>query len=779
MFRHTSKFLLLFTALVLAGCANFQKSRTEDTLASGEERPMPFSKVGLSRQAKTLDTTPIVVDDAQQNNTAAPDRELNFPGRITSQKSDDELQMPYPNNLIKGIPDPATEVSVQLAFNAADLSEVVAAFAAPTLLNFSYLIDPAVKGAVTLSVDTSMTAQAAWETFEHILWLSGAYASMNSGFIHILPFSKMPQERRLFADHDAQPNVVVDFTTIRYKKSGDVAAQLKPFITDGASITDLTDSNTLVIVEAPANIDKLREIISRIDNKGEREWPTGTFQCREVEADVLVEELLQLLPVLGFPVATGAGTSGGAIKVVALPRVGCIIVSAALPEVVTEVGKWVKVLDRSDMMDKEEIFFYNVTHTTVDKLASAMQAFFNTTITYNSSTLSGNTSSGSASTNSSSSGFSNSASSSNRRNSSSNSTTRRSTTSTANRNTSTTTTTSSNTKKDENEKLTTSVFDAEIIVFADQESNRLTIKTTPRSWALIKAFLDRHDVPSRQVSIKAIIAEVTLDKSTEFGVSYAASKLFSHARTKGSGAWAGAGAVGEILGNLDGTAVTTALQSWNNGGLNLILQHANDPIAIVHAIAGEGRTKVLSEPQLLVVSGSEAFLQAGEQIAVPSETTNYTTSSGNTSTNYEYKDIGVIMTVTPYITAGNEVRMTIEQEVSAVAAGSTTTTGGSTAPNFTTKKVATEMTVKDNSTILMGGMIKNQQMLTRSGIPFLKDIPLLGYLFGFDSQINTRTELLILITVNVIDNENFQDELIRRYKTSLEIIAESQEAETY
>ncbi len=772
MYSFAKKCLLLATAatILLSGCATSKNQADQEQLATGETRPLPFAKITLDRKASTLSDAPIHVDDSQDKKSISPDRNFAFPGRISNRETNDKLRTPYPNNLLKGIPDPNTQVTVQLAFNAADLSEVVAAFAAPSLLNFSYLVDPSVKGAVTLSVDTQMTAKDAWQTFEHILWLSGAYASMNSGFIHILPFDKMPRERRLFATHSIQPNVVVDFTTIRYKKSADIANQLKPFITEGASITDLPDSNTLVIVEAPANIEKIRELVSRLDSKGEREWPCGTFQCSEVEADILADELQQLLPVLGYPVATGTGASGGAIKLVALPRVGCIIVSAALPEVVNEVGKWIKAIDRSDMLDKEEIFFYNVTHTTVDKLASAMEAFFNTTITYNSSTLSG----GSTSSSSKSSSSSLTSSSS----SSSNSSSSRSTTSTRNTSSNRNNKSSNNKNKDKDDKLTTSVFDTEVIVFADQESNRLTIKTTPRTWSLIKAFLDRHDVPSRQVSIKAIITEITLDKSTEFGVSYAASQLIKHNSIVGSGAYAGAGQIGELFKDAAGTAVTSMLQNWGSAGLGLVFQKGTDPLALVTAVAGEGRTKILSEPQLIVVSGSEAYLQAGQQIAVPTETTNYTNSSGNTSTNYEYKDVGVIMTVTPYITAGNEVRLTIQQEVSAVEASSTNT-NNSQAPNFSTKKISTEMTVKDNSTILMGGMIKNSETVTRSGIPFLRDIPILGLLFGYDNRINIRTELLVLITVNVIDPENFQDELIRRYKNSLEEIAKSQKSETY
>lgn len=754
--------IIAMGAMLLAvSCAHQGTPKGAQGKNPDQQKALPFTDT-ISHEAPKLETTPLHVEDEEEKDVKQINRDVELPTRTSNKADEQSLNTPYPDNLIKGLPDPKTEVSVVLAFNAADLSEVVASFANPELLNFSYLIDPAVKGAVTLSVDTTMTAEQAWATFEHILWLSGAYASMNTGFIHILPFEKMPQERKLFAP-EAQPNVVVDFVPIKFKKSSEIAALIKPFMTEGATATDLVDSNTLVIVEAPANIQKLRELIDRLDNKGEREWPCSTFQCHEVDASVVAEELNTLLPVLGFPVSTTTGASGGAIKVVALPRVGCIVVSAVLPEVVEEVGRWVKALDRSDLMDKEEIYFYNVARTTVSRLADALGTFFNTETVISSAGTSSNSSRSTSRTSSANS--MNSTSSNNTNNT-------RNTTSTRNNN---------NNRNQNNQntvasQLSTTVFETPVKVFADEESNRLTIKTTPRTWNLIKAFLERHDVPSRQVAIKAIIADVSLDKSTEFGVTYAAQKMFTQGQWKGSGAWAGAGPATNLKGTDE--AIIDALNAWNSNGLGLIFQKAKDPLGLVTAVAGEGRTKILSEPQLVVVSGQEGKLQAGEQIAVPSQSTSYTSSSGNTSTNYEYKDIGVIMTVTPNITAGNEVRLEIEQEVTAVASSSTNT-NGITAPNFTKKDVSTVMTVKDNSTILMGGMIRNNETITKSGIPFLKDIPYLGWIFGHDQRQNVRSELLILITVNVIDNENFQDELIRRYKDSLDEIAKHQNDARY
>ncbi len=763
--------LCLAMAFAGVGCGTMKgtdAAPAEATAAEGEPRPLPFENL-VTREATKLQDDPIKVDDSYYAmDQEAMGRELELPARQSSREGDGALKMPYPDNLLKGLPDPDASVELKLAFNAADLSDVVAAFAAPEMLNFSYIVDPSVKGAVTLSVDTSMTARDAWETFEHILWLSGAYASMNAGFIHILPFEKMPQERRIFADHAVQPNVIVDFIPIKYRRSADVLAQLRPFMTAGASATDSVDTNTLIIVEAPANIEKLRELVALLDSKGERDWPCRAFQCSEVDADIVATELQSLLPVLGFPVAPATGASGGAVKVVALPRVRCVVVSAAMQEVVNEVGKWVKILDRSDTMDREEIFFYNAEHATVGTLCNALSAFFNAEVTISETS----SSSSRSSSLSSSSRSSNSSSNRNRTTGGSSTGTSGTTGTTGTSGTARARTTTSGANRNGEETVNKTVFETPVTVFGDEELNRLTVKTTPRTWVLVKTFLKRHDEPPRQVSIKAIIADITLNNNTEFGVTYAMTKLLHRNRYGVGGAIAGAGSPA-ILGTA--TELAEPLRTWSSGdGLGLIFSEGNDPLAVVRAVAGNGNTKILSEPHLVVVSGSQASIQSGEQVAVPTQTTNYTSSSGNMSTNYDYKDIGVLMTVTPYITAGNAVRLTIEQEVTYMKANSYS----STAPDFTKKKVTTEMTLQDASTILLGGMIRNADTLTRTGIPLLKDIPVLGYLFGSTIHRTERTELMVLITVNVIDSENFQDELIRRYKASLEEIA-SHQSESY
>ena len=741
--------------LALTGC------QTDSQPDPNVKKPLPFTKLAVPK-AELLDESPLGVEAVnveEDFKRKEGERKITIPARTQTSRPEIGVN-DYPIGVIKGITDPEEEVTFEINLDNAQITEMVSLFASKEILNFSYLVDPAVKGAVTVNISTTMKAKEVWSTMQHLLWLSGAYASPTYGFINILPFDKMPRERGLFADHEAQPNVEVLFIPIHFKKSADVINILKPFMTDGASATDLADSNTVLIVEAPENCRKLQELIKYLDTRGEAEWPVRCFQCREVESDSVATELQALLPVLGMPVAAATGPSGGAVKVVSLPRLGSIVVSASMEAVLDEVATWVKILDRTDMMDKEEIFFYNVRHSTVDTLSASLDAFFNTTTSSSPSTSSSSTSSRASS---------NTRTTTNRNrttttNTSNTTNTRNNTATTNNRNlTNRTTTNRTGTTTNANNQtvpaLHATVFDTDVTVFTDNESNRLTVKTTARTWKMIQAFLKRQDVPPRQVSIRAIITDVSLTKATEYGISYALSKWF------GSKEQNQFDVMFNPIGNLDVESQVTDFMT--SAGIGFLFKNTfGDPIAAVKAVAGEGNTKILSEPHMLAVSGAEAQISVGKKVAIPTESTTYSSSTDSMRSNYEYVDTGVIMKVTPYITAGNDVRLVISQEVSSAEE----VTNINIPPTIVNKTMSTEMVVPDNSTLLMGGMIQTENSDSNAGIPLLKDIPWIGKLFRLNKDSKTRTELLVLLTVNVIDNKSPQEELVRRYKASLEEI---------
>ncbi|NOY82156.1 MAG: hypothetical protein GXP31_14255 [Kiritimatiellaeota bacterium] len=715
--------------LLAAGCRT-PSGGPDKSAAGASPKPPPVGlpQMGLPA-AKTSDDTPLRVNEIAPQRAEGEKEKFILPERNTAGTPEVKIGE-YPDKLIKGVQDPDKKIPVQLNFDASPLTEVVEMFSA--LLTFDYLIDPSLKGAVTMTVDTEMTAREAWELFEHILWLSGAYASRNPGFIHIMPFSKMPQERRLLTPRQPQANVEVAFVPIYNTKSSEIAGLIKPFLTDGATATDIPRLNSLLIVEAPANMAKLRELILRLDAKGEAEWPQVCIPCHQVDVETILEELKALLPVLGLPVSDKP-ESGGAIKLAALPRLQVIVASAALKEVLDEVERWVRLLDKENTAEQENIFFYNVKHSTADHLNEALGVFFNT---------SGSTTSKPSQTKSISAKGTPNAS--------------------RTRRTASSRTPIRNRKSSQQQGQPTTIFDTPLMVYADTEQNRLTIRTTPRAYAMVEALLKRLDIPPRQVMIQAVIAEITLNKSTEFGFTYAARKRLRE------------GSDTDFKAAIVNTAVAaTPLVGNVDNGAAFLFKKSDDELAFIKAVAGDTNVRVLSAPQVLATSDQEAVINVGNKVPIiTGDYTNTASTSATTGSTYrsiQYEDTGIILTVTPHITAGNEIKIEAKQEVSDAVK---TESSGIDSPTIQRRTIETTLVLPDGGTALLGGLIRTRSDKSRNGVPVLMDLPGVGFLFRTNATVSQRTELLILISANIVESETATDRLARRYQTALEEIRE-------
>ncbi len=724
-------------------------------------------------QAELLDETPLNVREitpeggevARQVFAPPERRETSRPSRFVTE---------YPENLIKGMVDADQQLEVQFSLDAMQISEIVPLYA--NLLNFSYLVDPGVKGAVTMTVDSTMTAREVWEMFEHVLWLAGAYASRNPGFVHIMPFNKMPQERRLLGRHDPQANVHVQLVAIFNTKSAEMAGMIQPFVTPGAAITNIARLNSLLVVEAPTNMPKLLDLIEILDGPGESAWPHLCIQCREVDAEVVRQELEMLLPVIGFSVSK-ATPSGGELKLTTLPRLQVIVASAAVKEVLEEVERWIKMLDREDAAEQESIFFYNVRHSSAERLSEMLSVFFNASATQSTRvSTSRSTSTRAQDTTASAIGGS-----------------RTQTAAQPPAVAARQTTTTAGGARGGESSATESVFETPVVVYVDDVQNRLTIRTTQRTYAVVKALLERQDVPPRQVMIEAVIAEITLGANTQYGFAYAAKhhgSWWTGYNTTGVNIDAGLPKTGDeasaatqytITKTTEGTtteltaAVDTAAKLFNFAidkaafgvGGATALQLKDDSLAFIKAVAGDSNTRIISAPQIMAATGEEARIEVGKEIAViTSEYYGGTTSDRAT---YEYRNTGTILTVTPYITAGNQVRVNIEQEVSSVIESNRTEL---TSPDISKKNLRTSLIIPDGGTVMMGGLIDTVRGESHTGIPYLKDIPYLGWLFRSNNKNSARQELLVLITVHVVDPASLSttEKLVRRYEAAIKEI---------
>lgn len=712
--RRTGMILTLTSLILLAGAGC--QTVTPDDESATESMESAIPSAGLPKAA-VPDESPLHVRDVVPPRTKDLDGMSSLPQTKGEARPDAPPETTYPDNLIKNIADPDETVEVVLNFDAAPLTEIVPLFS--ELLNFSYLIDPSVKGAVTMTVESEMKAKEAWQMFEHILWLAGAYASRNPGFIHILPFEKMAQERRLLVKHDPKANVEVAFVPVRFAASSELVSNIKPFLTNGATLTDIPRLNSLLVVESPENMPKIRALIDRLDKKGEANWPHRTIQCRYVDADVVVDEMNQLLPVLGFPVSNKT-PSGGRVKLTALPRLQIVVVSAAVPEVLDEVERWIDLLDKEDMAEQESLFFYNVKHSDVESLTDAVDTFFP-----NSATTSRQPRTTNQSTSSRATPSGGNAPSSPRRSGSA----------------------------DRDVDVET-IFDTPVLVYADPMQNRLTIRTTQRAYAMVKALLTRLDAPPLQVLIQGVLAEITLTKSTEYGFAYALQDQL------GSGDFDLL--QGSDISDADGASL------FEKGGLGVLFSNAStnaDKLGLIRAVAGESNTRVISAPQIMASNDQEAKINVGSQ--VPLVTSDYSDVDTNSSTRrtFNYVDTGIIMTVTPHVTAGNEVRLEISQEVSSPAAEEI----NGQVP-IQKSELTTQLVVPDGGTILMGGLIKTTDSDSHNGVPGLKDIPMLGTFFRNQNSSGDRREILVMITVNVVSPQTDFNHLAHRYQRALEEI---------
>lgn len=287
----------------------------------------------------------------------------------------------------------------------------------------------------------------------------------------------------------------------------------------------------------------------------------------------------------------------------------------------------------------------------------------------------------------------------------------------------------------------------DVRVIADNENNALLILASPSDYDTIQAALRQIDIPRRQVKVEVLVAEVTLSDQLRFGIEW-----FIKSRPGVVGALRNPGGENSILPTaLPRTPTLPAATDSRSQvqpvrGLQLIDVVGGDVRAVLQAFGEDGRSRTLSTPNISVLDNEKASINVGRQISVDTGST--TGTGGVTTTSRQYVNTGVILNVTPRINAGGRVTLEIEQEVSSPTG---TATGN---PNIDTRKAKTVVNVGSGETMVLAGLIAKTTGGGSSGVPLLSKIPVLGALFGTQSFSKEETELVILITPQVITNSD-------------------------
>jgi general secretion pathway protein D len=283
----------------------------------------------------------------------------------------------------------------------------------------------------------------------------------------------------------------------------------------------------------------------------------------------------------------------------------------------------------------------------------------------------------------------------------------------------------------------TSPFESgKVTITPDKASNSLVIMASPNDYNNLIQVIKKLDRRSKQVFVQVLIAEVSLDKSRELGL---------------QGGVIGGGVLNKYL-TLAGlydplgalTTVATTISAAADSSLSpSITASPANVAAVLKALDKNGLLNILSTPNILTSDNKEAEINVGENVPFQGSATQ---STIGTTTSVERKDIGINLKIKPQISEGDYIRMDINQEISAVKDSK-----GQAIDLITTKRSAkTSIVVKDKETVVIGGLIQDTEEENIQKMPFLGDIPILGWLFKTKSKTRKKTNLMILLTPHII-----------------------------
>ncbi len=302
-------------------------------------------------------------------------------------------------------------------------------------------------------------------------------------------------------------------------------------------------------------------------------------------------------------------------------------------------------------------------------------------------------------------------------------------------------------------------------ISADKATNSLIIMADKEDYMVLEDVIKKLDIPRSMVYIEALLMEVDMSTSLNIGIDWTA---FGKASIGGKETLVGGGfspgfpQVSDLL--QGGLTLGMLTEPLTIAGVTV-----SNITAIVNAVKTNDDFRILSTPQVLTTDNEEARIVVGENR--PFQTRSTTDVSGGTFESFEYRDVAKTLKITPHITEDRLVRMQINLEVTTINQAATLTTS-STLPVTNKRTVDTTVIVKDEQTIVIGGLIDDSTTDNENKVPALGDVPLLGWLFKNKSQENIKTNLYIFITPRVIKSPEEANRIFSGKKEQIDMIKE-------
>jgi general secretion pathway protein D len=311
-----------------------------------------------------------------------------------------------------------------------------------------------------------------------------------------------------------------------------------------------------------------------------------------------------------------------------------------------------------------------------------------------------------------------------------------------------------------------SEFEAPVQVFADKATNSIILSSTKNAYTKLQSVIRDLDTPRKQVFVEAVILEVQVSRLRQIGSDPL--QIIGVGKSGSVQGIAGFNTAPENLATL-AQAISGVAAGGATGGAATVLNTVNVR-AFLQLLMSLTDTNVLSTPQVLAADNQKAKIVVGENRPFPTGQAQGIT--GGTLVTIERKDVGVTLEITPQVLENDMIRLEIKQEITAIEENVAQTIGSGTTsvpvgPSTTKRSMETTTIAKDQQTILIGGLVRDNITLNENKVPLLGDIPLLGWLFRFQSRQVDKLNLLVFLTPTLVRDESDMVELNARKSAEL------------
>ncbi|NNA42857.1 type II secretion system secretin GspD [Pseudomonas lactis] len=622
------------------------------------------------------------------------------------------------------------------------------------VLKENYSIAPGVVGDVTFSTSKPVNKSQAFSILETLLALTkNAIVRQNDRYV-VLPANMGVAGQLVPQLSLPQPGsgLTARFFLLNYISAPQMQKLLQPLARENAFVQVDAARNLLIMAGTPDELSNYQQTIDTFDVNWLQGMSVSVFGLKHANVSKLMPDLDRLFG------AQSATPLAGMLRFLPIERTNSIVVISSQPQYLSDVGRWIEAIDQGGG-NEPQMYVYDVRNMKATDLAKYLrQIYGNARIT---DEPAAQVAPGLRTVTLSSNGYGNSSDSSDETLGRSPGADVLSGNANADNSLSDTNppqpeeeSESNNESQGETENATNNeTFDNSVRITAQKSSNQLLVRSRPAQWAEIESAIQRLDNPPLQVQIETRILEVSLTGSLELGVQW-------------------------YLGNLAGNSTTPGVQNTTGtqgalGGGGVEVRSAslfysfvsNNFQVALRALETSGNTKVLSAPSLVVMNNQQARIQVGNNIPISQTTINTGVSAIQTSS-VQYVQTGVILNVVPRINPGGLVYMDIQQQVSDATSptGSGNTTTPPANPTISTRSVSTQVAVQSGQTVLLGGLIKQNQTEIDRSVPYLGKIPILKWLFGTTTHNDERSELIVLITPRVITSTSEARQVTDEYR---------------